>query len=273
MCPAWQNLPVTPDDPVLAAFRRAAADREHGAAEIEAGLAAELLALRPQWAPEALAAGGALLAAGQPAMANLRALAAAAAAGEPEAFGERLEARAAALAALQQRLADAAWGTVAGAARLVTLSRSSAVAAVVVGARGRGWRGTVVVLDGSEGGRGRDQAAALAVSGPTLSQPDATAPRWLEGAAVVVAVGADAVGGQRFVNCVGTRALLELAAARRLPRLLVADRGKDVAEAAIDELVARAPTRREAAGREWPIFEAVPSLLITARISEGKLEF
>ncbi len=261
---------MPPDDPVLAAFRRAAEDREHGAAEIEAGLAAELLALRPRWAPDALAAGAALLAAGQPAMANLRALAAAAAAGEPEAFGDLLEARAAALAALPQRLAAAAWGTVAGAARLVTLSRSSAVAAVVVGARARGWRGAVVVLDGSEGGWGREQAAALAASGPTLSQPDASAPRWLDGAAVVVAVGADAVGERRFVNCVGTRALLELAAARRLPRLLVADHGKDVAEAAIDELVARAPTHREAAGREWPLFEIAPLRLITVRVSEEK---
>jgi len=257
---------MPPDDQVLAAFRRAAEDRDHGAAEIEARLAAELLALRPRWTADSLTAGAALLAAGQPAMANLRALAAVAARADPPGFGEHIEARAAALAALPRRLADAAWGTVAGAARLVTLSRSSAVAAVVVGARGRGWQGTVVVLDGSEGGRGREQAAALAASGPTLSQPDATAPRWLEGAAVVVAVGADAVGGRRFVNCVGTRALLELAAARRLLRLLVADRGKDVAEAAIDELVARAPMRREAVGREWPLLEAVPLALVTLRL-------
>jgi translation initiation factor 2B subunit (eIF-2B alpha/beta/delta family) len=141
---------------------------------------------------------------------------------------------------------------------------------VVEGARARGWQGLAVVLDGTSAGRGPEQAAVLAASGAVLSQPDATAPRWLDGDRVVVAVGADAVGGQRFVNCTGTTALLELAAARSLPRLLVADSGKNVPDALLDEMTASIPMYRDTAGREFPVFETVPLHLITARISEEK---
>jgi translation initiation factor 2B subunit (eIF-2B alpha/beta/delta family) len=259
---------MTPDDPVVAAFRRAAADRAHGAGEIEARLIRELLEMRPRWSAETLDAGGALLAAGQPMMANLRALAAFAGEGDDAALDAHLMRRAEVLDTLPGRLAGAAWPHVERAARLVTLSRSSAVAAVVEGARARGWHGMVVVLDGTPAGRGPEQAAALAASGPTLSQPDATAPRWLEGDGVVVAVGADAVSERRVLNCTGTAALLELAAVRGLPRLLVADTGKDVSDDVLDDMAAATPRHRDPAGREFPVFETAPLLLITARISE-----
>lgn len=259
---------MTHDDPVIAAFRRAAADRSHGAGEIEARLVRELLELRPRWSPETLGAGGGLLAAGQPMMANLRAIAACAREDDGAALDVHLRRRAEVLDSLPERLAGAAWPQIKGAEVLVTLSRSSAVAAVVEGARARGWQGPVVVLDGTPAGRGPEQAAALAASGPTLSQPDATAPRWLAGGGAVVAVGADAVSDRHVLNCTGTAALLELAAARGVARLLVADTGKDVADEVLGDMAAAAPRHRDPAGREWPIFEVVPLLLITARISE-----
>jgi translation initiation factor 2B subunit (eIF-2B alpha/beta/delta family) len=260
---------MSPLDPVIAAFRRAAADRAHGAGEIEARLIRELLELRPRWSAETLGAGGGLLAAGQPMMANLRALAACAGEGDGVGLDAHLRRRSEALDSLPERLAGAAWPQIKGAEVLVTLSRSSAVAAVVEGARARGWHGRVVVLDGTPAGRGPEQAAALAASGPTLSQPDATAPRWLEGDGVVVAVGADAVSERRLLNCTGTAALLELAAVRGLPRLLVADTGKDVSDDVLGDMAAAAPRHRDPAGREWPIFETAPLHLITARISEA----
>ena len=259
---------MTPDDPVIAAFRRAAADRAHGAGEIEARLIRELLELRPRWSAETLGAGGGLLAAGQPMMANLRALAACAGEGDGAGLDAHLRRRAEVLDSLPGRLAAAAWPQIKGAEVLVTLSRSSAVAAVVEGARARGWRGLVVVLDGTPAGGGPEQAAALAASGPALSQPDATAPRWLGGGGVVVAVGADAVSERRVLNCTGTTALLELAADRGLPRLLVADTGKDVSDDVLHDMAAAAPRHRDPSGREFPVFETAPLLLITARISE-----
>jgi hypothetical protein len=259
---------MTPDDPVIAAFQRAAADRAHGAGEVEARLIRELLELRPRWSPETLGAGGGLLGAGQPMMANLRALAACAREDGGAALDAYLRRRAEVLESLPQRLAGAAWPHIEGAEVLVTLSRSSAVAAVVEGVRARGWRGLMVVLDGTPIGGGPEQAAALAASGPTLSQPDATAPRWLAGGGVVVAVGADAVSERRLLNCTGTAALLELAAGRGLPRLLVADTGKDVSDDVLDHMAASAPRHRDPAGREFPLFETAPLLLITARLSE-----
>jgi translation initiation factor 2B subunit (eIF-2B alpha/beta/delta family) len=264
---------VTCDNPVVEAFRRAAGDRERGAGEIEAALIRELLELRKRWNPDALGTGAGLLAAGQPAMANLRSLAVRIGRLDGDSLAESLTSRADILETLPQRLADSAWPRLAAANRLVTLSRSSAVVAVVAGARARGWRAQVVVLDGTEAGCGPEQAAILADGGPTLSQPDATAPRWLEGRDVVVAVGADAVGRQRFVNCAGTLALLEQAAARGLVRMLVADTGKDVADEAVDEIVASGPLHRGRGNREWPIFEAVPMALITVRVSEKDDQF
>lgn len=259
---------MTSDDPVVAAFRRAAEDRERGAAEIEARLIGDLLQLRSRWTSENLGAGLRRLVEGQPTMANLLSLAGRVDPADPGSSARRLAQRARVLEALPARLAEAAWPKIAAASRLVTISRSSAVAAVVAGARERGWSGTVVVLDGSPAGGGPSQASALAASGPTLSQPDAAALRWLEGDAVVVAVGADAVGPRAFVNCTGTRALLELASLRRVPSLLVADTGKDASPEVVDEIAASAPVCREGGVREWPLFETVALDLITLRVSE-----
>ncbi len=95
-----------------------------------------------------------------------------------------------------------------------------------------------------------------------------TQPAWLDMAEVVVLVGADAVGGRRFVNSAGTKDLLELARSGRCEAVLVADSGKDVGEDEVDEILGLSPLHREGPGREWPIFEAVPLDLITARVTE-----
>ena len=253
---------------VLEAFREAASDRRLGASEIEVRLVGRLLAVESSWSAEAQGAGAALLADGQPVMASLRSLAARAVESDPHDFRRWLECRFRALKELPRRLAANAWPFVESAERILTISRSAAVAAVVEGAWERGWQGSVVVLDGTESGRGPDQARRLAAAGVSLSRPDAAAPACLDETGVIVVVGADAVGPRCFVNVLGTRMLLELADARGIDRLLVADSAKNLPAGVVDEVAALSPTHRDAAGREWPVFELVPLRLVTAQIGE-----
>lgn len=256
-------------DEILELFQRAATDREHGAIEIEIALIRGLLALGSRWRLDSLHKGLRVLAEGQPAMANLRAMAAWMAAVEsPASCASRLARRAAVLEELPDRLAVNALPFVENARTVVTISRSSAVAAVLEGAWGRGWDGSVVVLDGTASGRGADQASRLGTSGSVASRPDSEASAVLNQPSAVVLVGADAVGLDRFVNSAGTRALLELAGDRNLDRILVADSGKDVEEEMIDEILCLSPRHRQADGEEWPIFEAISRDLVTARVTE-----
>ena len=261
----WQNRQVT-DDEVVAVFRRWSGDREHGAAEIEEGLLKSLLSLRSRWTPHAFEVGAGLLAGGQAAMAPLVALARRIAESAPADLESFFEQRLAVLVAALKALAANALPWIEPAARVVTISRSSAVAAAVEGAWRHGWAGEVVVLDGSRSGRGAEQAQRLGRHGGAVSQPDAAAPRWLDEPRTLVAVGADAVGPDRFVNCIGTRMLLELANARNLPAILVADRGKDVSEEKLESIAEALPMHRDGPGREWPLFEVVAMDLVTARI-------
>jgi translation initiation factor 2B subunit (eIF-2B alpha/beta/delta family) len=256
-------------DAVERVFVEAARDRSRGAAAIERRLL-ERLASRGDAEIGALRRGAAALRDGQPLMANLVSLAARAAAGDAAAFHlwavDRLEL----LRELDERLARAAWPLVRGAPVVVTVSRSSAVAAVVRGAVSRGWRGRVVVLDGAPSGRGPDQARRLVRAGvAAVSQPDAVAPMWLESDAVVV-VGADAVGPESFVNAVGTRLLLEAAERRDRARVLAADRGKDVASADLERFRHAVPeSSAQGAARRWPVFEEVPLALVDTRVDEN----
>ncbi|MCW8985488.1 MAG: hypothetical protein OQK55_09105 [Thermoanaerobaculales bacterium] len=260
---------MSPRDEIIELFRRAATDREHGAAEIELTLVRGLLAIETRLRLDSLHKGLKLLADGQPAMANLQAMAEWMAAVEsPASCVSRLARRAAVLEELPDRLAANAWFFIKNAQTAVTISRSSAVAAVVEGAWERGWTGSVVVLDGTASGRGADQARRLGAAGRAISRPDADAPACLDETAVVVLVGADAVGGRRFVNSAGTRALLETARVRLVETVLVADTGKNVSEDRVDEIVRRSPLHRESRDREWPIFEAVPLDLVTVRVTE-----
>ena len=256
------------DDEVVAVFRLGAGDREHGAAEIEERLLKGLLSLRSRWSPHAFEVGAGLLAGGQPAMALLIGLAHRIAESSPEDLESLFERRLAVLTAAREALAAAALPWIEPAVGVLTISRSSAVAAAVKGAWRNGWGGRVVVLDGSGTGRGDEQARVLGRYGCVLSQPDAAAPRWLDEPRTLVAVGADAVGTERFVNCLGTRALLELAVARGVTTILVADRGKNVTEEAIDAMATNFPLHREGPEREWPLFETIPMALVTERVSD-----
>jgi len=256
------------DDEVLALFRTAATDRHHGASEIERRLVLGLLAAGARLEAGSLRAGADVLVAGQPAMANLRCLAAVAAKNDPEAFAEWLGQRWRVLDELPTRLAASAWPLIEDRRKIVTISRSTAVAAVVEGAWRRGWKGSVVVLDGTATGRGPEQARRLEISGSARSLPDALAREALGGSGNVVLVGADAVASERFVNSAGTTVLLELAGARDVDRVLVADTGKDVSETVLDEIVAVLPYHNEGPDRGWAIFEPIPLELISTRITE-----
>ena len=262
---SWQNQLVI-DEEIVAVFRRSAEDREHGASEIEEQLLAGLLALRSLWTPHAFEVGAGLLAGGQTAMAPLIGLARRIAESGPGDLESFFEQRLAVLVAAPKALAANALPWIEPAARVVTISRSSAVAAAVEGAWCHGWAGEVVVLDGSRAGRGAEQAQRLGRHGGAVSQPDAAAPRWLDEPRTLVAIGADAVGPDRFVNCIGTKMLLELANARNVPAILVADRGKDVSEEKLESIAEALPMHRDGPGREWPLFEVVPMDLVTARI-------
>jgi hypothetical protein len=253
------------DDIVLELFCLAATDRRNGASEIAEALVRGLLALGSKLEPAALVAGARLLAGGQPAMANLRSLAARAAS---PGFRRFLELRAGVLDTLSHRLAASGWPYLERSNTVVTISRSTAVAAVVEGAWERGWRGSVVVLDGTVTGCGQDQVGRLSASGKAVSRPDATAPSCLDASGVVVLVGADAVGPQRFINAAGTTMLMELAAARGLQRVLAADSGKDVSEQVLDEIADVLPRHSDSPDREWPVFEAIPMRLVSERITE-----
>jgi translation initiation factor 2B subunit (eIF-2B alpha/beta/delta family) len=253
------------DDSVLELFRLAATDRRHGASEIEERLLRGLLASGGDWPRESLLSGARLLAGGQPAMANLRTQAARVAA---PGFDEWIERRAAVLDTLSHSLAANGWPRLERSNTVVTISRSTAVAAVVEGAWERGWRGSVVVLDGTVTAYGQDQARRLSGSGEAVSRPDATAPSYLDGSGVVVLVGADAVGPRRFINSAGTTMLLELATARGLQRVLAADSGKNVSEQVLDEIADVLPRHSDSPDREWPIFEAIQMNLVSTRITE-----
>jgi len=261
----WQNRSVTDDD-VLEAFRRAAGDRVHGAAEIEERLISDLLASRASWTRHQLSIGADLLAGAQSAMAPLAAIARRIGAGDMEGLQSFIEQRLGVLKLVPETLAARAMPWIERAAVVVSISRSSSVAAVLDGAWRKRWKGTVVILDGSSAGGGVEQAVLLAENGTVVSQPDAAAPRWLDEPRTLVAVGADAVGPDRFVNCVGTKMLLELANARNLPAILVADRGKDVSEQKLESIAEALPMHRDGPGREWPLFEVVSMDLVTARI-------
>jgi len=259
-------------DPVEQLFERAVDDRRHGAAEIERRLLRDLLEARREWTADGLTRGADRLTDGQPAMANLRRLAHELARPELAEVESRLRHRLAVLDELGDRLAAAAWPLLDGVPRVLTLSRSSAVAAVLLGAWRRGWRGETLVFDGSPAGGGADQAAELARTMDRVrSLPDAVMRDGFEGASTRVVVGADAVGRDRFVNVSGTALLVELAAARAVPVTLVADTGKNLAEDELDEILAALPTAGDGAvGRRWPLFEPVPLELVTDRVTEGE---
>lgn len=127
---------------------------------------------------------------------------------------------------------------------ILTHSASSTVRAVIAGSPFR-----VLATASEPGGEGRRMAEELGIT--CVEDPDALS-RVADVDAVVV--GADAVGGEAFVNKVGTRALAEAAAATSTPFFVVAESYKWVAGAC--------PVIREDS------FEAVAKALVTAFLSD-----
>lgn len=203
-------------------------------------------------------------------MANLRNLARVLASDRLTVTRQRLEGRSKLLAELDQRFATSGREFIESAARIVTISRSSAVAAVLEGAWRCGWRGETVIFDGVPVGSGSDQMKRLAESMEHLqAPPDSVISEWLVEIGIKVVIGADAVSPRRLVNAVGTRTLLELAAASSIPVAVVADSGKDLPDDEIDGVVASGPVVvEEGTGRRRPIFEVIPVNLVSMRISE-----
>jgi translation initiation factor 2B subunit (eIF-2B alpha/beta/delta family) len=251
-------------------FHCAAEDRRHGATEIERRLISGLLAESGRWTVPDLASGARRLLEGQPAMANLRNLARVLAGDRLTVTRQQLERRSKLLAELDRRFAASAREFIEGAARIVTISRSSAVAAVLEGAWRFGWRGETVIFDGVPVGSGSDQMQRLAETMEHLqAPPDSVISEWLVGIGIKVVIGADAVSPRRLVNATGTRTLLELAAAGSVPVAVVADSGKDLPDDEIDWVVASSPVVvEEGTGRRRPIFEVIPVNLVSMRISE-----
>jgi translation initiation factor 2B subunit (eIF-2B alpha/beta/delta family) len=261
------------EDRVLDVFRAAAADRCRGAAEIELELIDRLLRVRSDWQIDRLVAGFDLLARSHPGMANLSALAdSLSTGGELVSFDTSIADRRRMLARLPKVLAANAAPLLSGCRRVVTVSKSTAVAAVVEGMAESGWHGEIIVLDGSATGRGADQAELLLETGLLVrSQPDATTPTWLHGepSGIRVLVGADAVTDRFFVNALGTLLLFELAERRSISRLVVADSAKQADAAQVESTLRRMePVKEEGPARLWSVMEKVPSALIGAWISE-----
>ncbi len=256
-------------DEILELFQRAATDREHGAVEIERTLIRGLLDIEARWRLESLHRGLKMLAEGQPAMANLRAMAAWMAAIEsPASCVSRLARREAVLDELPGRLAANAWPFVENSTDggddfpVVRGGRSDG------GAWERGWDGSVVVLRRNGVGPWCRPGAPPGSLRSSCFEARCGCAGVAGAGSVVVLVGADAVGRRRFVNSAGTGNLLALARANgRWRAVLVADTGKDVGEEMVDEIVSLSPLHRESPDREWPIFEAVPLDLVTARVT------
>lgn len=262
---------VIPDD--LDAFERAAADSCSGASRIEKTLVDELLKVRRSWVLANLHQGARILTEAKPTMANLssltREIASALSVDEVLAV---LEARRHKLEAIPAMLARTAVPLLIGFERLVTVSRSSSVAAVLGGLQSAGWAGDVVVFDGSPLGRGDQAAEELEVLGINVhSQPDAVAPTWLEseGRKLAVVSGADSISDRRFINAAGTRTLFELADRRGVDRLVVAESAKLGDDAGFEEMLSGQRVVSETGhGRSWCLFEAVPLSLVSAWVNE-----
>jgi hypothetical protein len=262
---------------ILEVFRAAVADESHGATDVERRLIEGLLELRIHWDRGVLLRGAALIFR-MSSMANLWRLA--------RELNEILDldevehildTRREVLEHLNQRLSDAGFELVMPRSVVLTISRSSAVEAVLVGAHNRGWKGRVVVFDGTPSGCGPAQADRYREAGLEVrSLPDGAMNEVVseDHGRSVVLVGADTVGPRRIVNAQGTGLLLETASRRGIVTVVVADTGKDVGELEIDRCIAKSRMHSELGpGRTWPVFEAFSKDLVRERLAEeGRVE-
>ena len=158
------------------------------------------------------------------------------------------------------RIASAARGILEGA-RVATLSYSGTVARALVEARPR----LVLVLESRPGGEGLELARLLARSGLRVEVLGDSAAFTAAERSDVVALGADALLSECFVNKAGSGGLAASARLLGRPVAVLADATKALPEAGCDSY----PRGREPLpGGGWsPVFEAVPwgaaSLLVT----------
>jgi len=259
---------------ILRLFEHAANDRNRGAAEIERILLTGIREhLRSGEVPAAdLVRGADLLRRGQPCMANLRRISAML---ERRPTAEELAAwstsRINILSRLDEFFASHAAREINRRETLITISRSSAVFSAITGTARRGWKGRVFVLDGTPSGRGKDHAARLRETGlDAFSLPDGAILEAFDVPAgrLLVLCGADAIGPSRVINSQGTQVLAEIAGARSIARMLIADSHKDLPEEEFKVILDASPTADEGTGRSWPVFEAIPLELFDFRVNE-----
>lgn len=218
---------MTRRDDLLAAAQAIAEDRERGAAQLGAALGAVLEAARRD-APDVLDAIGQIIRAGQPVMVSLHRLVAAAIenparAGTWERACLAAQRAPAALARLASvALADA---SLRRPLHIVTWSASSSVALALERLAVRE-PVRVTLGEGRPGGEGLRLAERLRAAGIDVTVLDDGAVTTALVEASAVAIGADAVGPDAFINKAGSLGLSAAAARLGVPVLVVASRDK-----------------------------------------------
>lgn len=213
----------------------------------------------------------------QPSMAGMRTAAALALGRDGEAALARLAERVARSAAAIGRVAGAVLGLRQGEAtlRVVTYSRSAAVEAALLSLAAS----TDLVVACSEslpGLEGRDLAVRLANGGVRVELYSDAGLAVALPTADALAVGADAMGPDAFVNKAGTSAFCALAASCGVPAFVLAGREKIVPRAVFEALELRDESPAAPASalpplliRRAPLFERVSWGAISQVITDG----
>jgi len=223
----WGVRLMTRRDELLAAAHAIGEDRERGASELGEALGAVLEAARRE-APDLLDAIGQIIRSGQPVMVGLQRLVAAAIE-DPARAGTWEQARLAAqrAPAALARLASAALAdaSLCRPLHIVTWSASSSVALALVELAARE-PVRVTLGEGRPRGEGTRLAERLRAAGIDVTVLDDGAVTTALVEASAVAIGADAVGPDAFINKAGTLGLTAAAARLGVPVLVVASRDK-----------------------------------------------
>jgi translation initiation factor 2B subunit (eIF-2B alpha/beta/delta family) len=291
--PPWsrdlQPSPVDPDHPVDALLEALRGDVRSGAAQVSRAAAEVIVAaardvhantadeLRARLTDVVMRVLDA-----QPAMAPLVALARdvleslaradsiegvrESAAGAAHAFGAELEAR-------SRRIADRVAALLPAGSVVATLSRSSTVAAALLG-RERPAAGRVVCLESRPMREGRLLAAALAERGVPVTYAVDAAAASLVPECDVVLLGADSIGDHGVVNKIGSTSVAEAAARASVPVYVVADTAKFLPHGFPQPLADDRPGGEvwdaPAGIRVWNrYFEILPLDLVSAVVTES----
>ncbi len=223
-------------------------------------LRAALLDLEEGWGVDCRAAGEIEAAAPWAAPLRLLSLLVSRLCGEPEALEDSLRSLLGHVEEAEARIASLARGLLEDS-RVATLSYSGTTARALIEARPR----LVVVLESRPGGEGLELAKLLARSGLRVEVLGDSAAFTAAERSDTVALGADAILDECFINKVGSGALAASARLLGKPVAVLADATKALPEAGCSSYP-RGVERLERGG--WsPVFEAVPwkaaSLLVT----------